>query len=111
MAETYRCPNCGAELDEYHAEMGRCTVCGASMDPMIKKDIESQEPVATAPVMSDEERAEMQAEAERDLKRAKRAKAAATAVTVGAVALQIAKIFAKRRTGHPGGKIALSMRM
>ncbi len=91
--------------------MGRCTVCGASMDPIVKKDIQSQEPVATAPVMSDEERAQMQEEAERDLKRAKRAKAAATAVTVGAVALQIAKIFAKRRTAHPDGRIALSMRM
>ena len=78
---------------------------------MVKKDIESQGEAATAPVMSDEERAQMQADAERDLKRAKRAKAAATAVTVGAVALQIARIFAKRRTPHPDGRIALSMRM
>ena len=98
MADTieHKCPNCGAVLDEYHAEIGRCTVCGASMDPLVKKDHANAEPAA-APVISDEERAEMEAEAERQRKKAQRAQVLATAAAVGITALKIARLFAKKR--------------
>ncbi len=107
--EEVNCPNCGAKLDKDQVELGRCIACGSSLDPGLALSFED----ATGEASEVADIGEEDEEAERMRKRARNANMAATAVTVGATALSIARIFLKKRAAEAScqqNRIALSMR-